>query len=150
MKRASLSLVLCLLVGSCFQSEIVCDMALPPPLLSIQSAKSDTNLAIKELSLSNFSYQGADAAVSDLFPFDLTSAWLDANTAFTGNIIVCSVPCLFGFNANEGMYSFDVTADGYETVRETVNASYEQLPPSQCGNSRGNKVKLNITLQAKL
>ena len=125
-------------------------MALPPPLLSIQSAKSDTNLDIKELTLSKFSYQGVAAAVSDLFPFDLTSGWLDANTDFTEHIIVCTVPCLFGFDANEGTYSFDVAAKGYETVRETVDASYEQLPQSKCGSSRGNKVKLDIILQAKL
>ena len=130
-----------------FDSGVVCDLPPPQPLFSVVSASSTVDDSIGAVTFSDFSLNGVAVEAGKVFSTDLTGGvGYGSNTVFEDGTIVCTLPCAFGFEAEEGNYGFNVSAEGYQTERINVDAKYQDLPPSQCGPSRGNLVELELEL----
>ena len=148
MKRLTLCFSSFLCLAGCYSSGIVCDFPPPPPLFSVQSVSNAfSNQPIGTVVLSSFTFNGNAVTVDEIFGSDSSAgAGYPANTEFRDGTILCETPCLFGFGVEEGVYSFDVAAEGYQTKRLEVNAKYKDLPPSRCGPGIDNLIELDIEL----
>ena len=150
MKRLVLCSGFLLTLSACyFGGGVVCDAPPPTPLFSVVSANSvSSGDSIRSVTFSDFVFDGTAVEAETLFSFDLVNDAYsgDDNAEFEDGTVVCSLPCSFGFEAEEGSYSFGVSAEGYQTQRIDVDAKYEKLPPSKCGSGRGTLVELEFEL----
>ena len=143
MRKILFYLLLAIICTSCTSStellEPVCDEIIDIKvettsieIFSVVNAQTFED--IPEVTLSNFQFNGESVNPNEIFSLDkeiFSDIFEGLNgITFLEDALLCVSGCKFGHAAQEGTYSFDVSATGFKTQREEVVLKYETFVSS--------------------
>ena len=124
---------------------MVCDYV-AAPLFAIERVEDKGEL-IPEVSLTTFSFEGTASTPETLFEADEIYNYSGANSTIRDGVVSCTPVCEFGFDAAEGMYTFNLSAPGYVRKKITVDAKYRSIEsPARCANPHA-PMRLELELE---